>query len=45
MSVIRMIKLFGWESQVKRVVSEKRQKELDIVWKGKKYEFVLDVVK
>lgn len=40
-----MIKLFGWETKVKQAVAEKRSKEIGVVWRGKKYEFVLDVVK
>ncbi|KAI0775462.1 ABC transporter type 1, transmembrane domain-containing protein [Irpex lacteus] len=35
MSVLRMIKLFGWESRVKESVSEKREEELKWVWKRK----------
>lgn len=35
MSVLRMIKLFGWESRVKETVAEKRENELGWIWKRK----------
>lgn len=45
MAVIRMVKLFGWETKVKQNVAAKRSKELSMVWHGKKLELLLDVVK
>lgn len=30
-----MIKLFGWESQVRDTIAEKRENELKYIWKRK----------
>jgi hypothetical protein len=35
MSVLRMIKLFGWEGRVRETVAEKREEELKWIWKKK----------
>lgn len=35
MSVIRMIKLFGWERRVESKIYEKREEELAWLWKIK----------
>ncbi|KAH7886476.1 hypothetical protein F5I97DRAFT_1926721 [Phlebopus sp. FC_14] len=35
MSVLRMIKLFGWESQIDSRIKEKREEELRWTWKSK----------
>ncbi|KAI0703637.1 hypothetical protein BC835DRAFT_1262769 [Cytidiella melzeri] len=35
MSVLRMVKLFGWESRVSNTVAEKREEELNWIWKRK----------
>lgn len=35
MSVLRMIKLFGWEPRVKETIEESRENELKYVWKSK----------
>ncbi|EKM56946.1 uncharacterized protein PHACADRAFT_172648 [Phanerochaete carnosa HHB-10118-sp] len=35
MSVLRMIKLFGWEPRVKETIAESRENELKYVWKSK----------
>jgi hypothetical protein len=35
MNVLRMIKLFGWESRVAKEVGDKRSEELNYVWKRK----------
>jgi hypothetical protein len=35
MGVLRMIKLFGWESRVAKEIGEKRTEELKWVWKRK----------
>lgn len=40
MSVIRMIKLFGWEPRVAAQLSDKREEELELVKKNK----LLDLV-
>lgn len=34
MSVIRMIKMFGWERKMNEKISQKREEELVWVWKG-----------
>ena len=33
MSVIRMVKLFGWESKMNQRIADKREEELTWVWK------------
>ena len=35
MGVLRMIKLFGWEARVTRIIAEKREEELKWIWKKK----------
>ena len=45
MNVIRMIKLFGWESQVKQKIAERREGELAMVWRQTMLQLVLNVVK
>ena len=35
MSVLRMIKLFGWEPRVAEIIGEKRDTELTWVWRRK----------
>ncbi len=40
-----MIKLFGWENQVKESVGEKREEELRWVWKGKLLGMISDIAK
>ena len=35
MSVLRMIKLFGWEARVRDEVAKKREEELKYIWKRK----------
>lgn len=45
MNVLRMIKLFGWESRVKSLLAEKRESELKIVWKRKVLELIVDIIK
>ncbi|KAH9829694.1 uncharacterized protein C8Q71DRAFT_789576 [Rhodofomes roseus] len=40
MNVIRMIKLFGWESRVKQQLTEKRDHELDFIKKSKMLELI-----
>ena len=45
MNIIRMIKLFGWESQLKQKIAVKREGELAMIWREKWLEAVLGVVK
>jgi hypothetical protein len=45
MSVLRMIKLFGWEGRVKESIVEKRDEELKWVWKRKLLGVFNDVAK
>jgi hypothetical protein len=45
MSVLRMIKLFGWEGRVKESIGEKRDEELKWVWKRKLLGVFNDVAK
>lgn len=33
MGVLRMIKLFGWETRVTEIIAEKREDELKWIWK------------
>lgn len=33
MGVLRMIKMFGWEQRVNKMVYDRREKELDVVWR------------
>ena len=35
MGVLRMIKLFGWESHVRDDIANKREEELKYIWKRK----------
>lgn len=35
MNVLRMIKLFGWESRVRDDIAKKREEELRFIWKRK----------
>lgn len=35
MSMLRMVKLFGWEERVQELIEEKRVVELEWVWKRK----------
>ena len=45
MSVLRMIKLFGWEARIKKLVAETRQEELKWVWKRKLLVMLSRIVK
>lgn len=45
MNVLRMIKLFGWESQVETTIAEKREAELKIVWRRKVLELIIEIMK
>ena len=45
MSVLRMIKLFGWEAKVEQQVDEKREAELKATWKKFLWDLVLDNLK
>lgn len=35
MSVLHMIKLFGWEPRVSEIIAETREDELRFIWKSK----------
>ena len=45
MSVLRMIKLFGWEPRVKETIAEKRENELKYIWKRKILQLANNCVK
>ena len=45
LGMIRMIKLFGWETRVRDSVAEKREKELKAVWRRKVLKLVNIIVK
>ena len=45
MSVLRMIKLFGWETRVRDTIAEKREEELNWVWKRKLLGVINDCAK
>ena len=45
MNVLRMIKLFGWERRVKTSIAEKREVELNVLWKRKILELANDIIK
>lgn len=33
MNVMRMVKLFGWEKKINERIAEKREEELQYIWK------------
>ncbi|KAL4247270.1 ATP-binding cassette transporter C [Abortiporus biennis] len=43
-NVIRMIKLFGWERKMSDQLADKRQEELDYVWKSKVLEAISNAI-
>lgn len=45
MSMLRMIKLFGWENRVERSIAEKREGELKWIWKRKLLGMLWSMVK
>ena len=45
MSVLRMIKLFGWEERVKKLIAAKRDDELQAIWKRKMLALTNNVIK
>ncbi|KAJ7664839.1 P-loop containing nucleoside triphosphate hydrolase protein, partial [Mycena rosella] len=45
MSVLRMIKLFGWEMKMLARVNEKREAELTWIWKREIFQMVANIVK
>ena len=45
MGVLRMIKLFGWESRVRENIAEKREHELRFIWKKKILGMVNNIAK
>ncbi|KAF5313867.1 hypothetical protein D9619_013092 [Psilocybe cf. subviscida] len=42
--VMRMIKMFGWESRTSRIIKEKREEELRWLWKSKVLSLFTDVI-
>ena len=44
MNVIRMIKMFGWESKIQNRIDERREEELNYVWKGKALEAAIELL-
>jgi hypothetical protein len=44
MSVLRMIKLFGWETRISKDIAEKRHTELALVWRVKVLELANDIL-
>lgn len=45
MSVIRMVKLFGWEGKMSERLDKKREEELAWVWKSRMYDMVFNNIK
>jgi len=45
LSVIRMIKLFGWERSMHDKISEQREEELLWIWRGEVLDVVSTIVK
>jgi hypothetical protein len=45
MNVIRMVKLFGWETQVKEKIADKREEEIKVIWRERVLELILDCIK
>lgn len=45
MGVLRMIKLFGWESRVSSSVAEKREEELKAIWRRKVLRMANNIIK
>ena len=45
MGVLRMIKLFGWESRVRGELAKKRETELTFIWKSKMLKLLTKSVK
>lgn len=44
-SVMRMVKLFGWERKMEKKISDKRSKEIRWVLRGKVIEMTIDDLK
>jgi hypothetical protein len=44
-NVLRMVKLFGWEGKMCRLISEKREEELGFVKKSMGLDLGMDLVK
>lgn len=45
MSVLRMIKLFGWEPRVTETIAETRENELKYIWKAKMLRLTVNCIK
>ncbi len=44
MGVLRMIKLFGWETRVKGAASAKREEELRWIFKNKMFQMLINII-
>ncbi|KIJ23038.1 hypothetical protein M422DRAFT_105687, partial [Sphaerobolus stellatus SS14] len=44
MTVVRMIKLFGWEAKMSALLDKKREEELEWVWKSRMYNMAINIV-
>lgn len=44
MSVLRMVKLFGWEGKVKRMIDDKRENELNWIWRRKVLGLIFNIL-
>jgi hypothetical protein len=40
MNVVRMIKLFGWEAKMENRIAEKREEELNWLWRRQVLELI-----
>ena len=45
MNVLRMVKLFGWETRVTETIAQARENELKYIWRHKVLNLALDCVK
>jgi len=45
MNVLRMVKMFGWEKRMNETVADKREEELNYVWKRQLLDLTNGVVK
>jgi hypothetical protein len=45
MNVLRMIKLFGWESKMNEKIANKREEELTWLWKRRILDLMNGVIK
>jgi hypothetical protein len=45
MNVLRMVKMFGWEKRINERVAEKREEELNYVWKRQLLDLTNGIIK